>query len=176
MGKSKLIEQQHSYADTNWYTPEKYITLVKEVLGEIELDPASNEWANQIVGAKRFFSEEDDGLSQDWKCATLFMNPPGKTKNSRGASAWHEHLLRQYLQGNVGEAIALIFKVATETKWFQAYLDYPICFVKGRIQFIPPVGKYAKIKSGNYHGQAFVYLGRNVERFKSIFELIGKVK
>jgi hypothetical protein len=36
---------------------------VREVLGEIDLDPASCADANKIVRAKQFFTQEDNGYS-----------------------------------------------------------------------------------------------------------------
>jgi hypothetical protein len=35
--------------------------------GEIDLDPASSENANKLVGANRFFTPEDQGIKQLWK-------------------------------------------------------------------------------------------------------------
>ena len=49
----------------DWYTPDKYIESVREVLGDIDLDPASCEEANEVVKAKVFYDESDDGLSLD---------------------------------------------------------------------------------------------------------------
>ncbi len=62
--------------EQEWYTPPEIMGVVRLLLGEIELDPASCETANKIVGAKRFFSKSDDGLSQDWKAETLWLNHP----------------------------------------------------------------------------------------------------
>jgi hypothetical protein len=43
-----------------WYTPQHCIRAVKEVLGNIELDPASSPEANQYVKAHRYFTIEED--------------------------------------------------------------------------------------------------------------------
>jgi hypothetical protein len=58
-----------------WYTPAKYIETARRVLGQIDLDPASSEMAQRTVRADRYFSERDDGLSQQWQ-GRVWLNPP----------------------------------------------------------------------------------------------------
>lgn len=45
-------------ASTNneWYTPQPFLEAAHQVMGNIDLDPASNFFANQIVKASRFYS------------------------------------------------------------------------------------------------------------------------
>jgi hypothetical protein len=59
-----------------WYTPARYMVLVREVLGDIDLDPASTAEANQVVRAKVFYDQASNGLARDWRAKTLFLNPP----------------------------------------------------------------------------------------------------
>jgi len=54
--------QGHVSVDRNWYTPELYIEMAREVMGGIDLDPASDEEAQKVVKAERFFDKEADGL------------------------------------------------------------------------------------------------------------------
>src|SRR5437660_1484971 len=74
--------QQDSF---EWYTPKKYVEAARNVLGEIDLDPASSEQANRIVQAKLFYDQTRDGLTQTWKAQTVWLNPPyckqGSTSN-----------------------------------------------------------------------------------------------
>lgn len=55
---------QHSSRYDGWLTPLSIIDRVKTVLGPIDLDPASDAYANKRVGANRFFTEQDNGLEQ----------------------------------------------------------------------------------------------------------------
>jgi DDE superfamily endonuclease len=45
-----------------WYTPAEHVELVREVLGGIDLDPASNDKAQEVVRAAAYFTKADDGL------------------------------------------------------------------------------------------------------------------
>ena len=61
-----------------WYTPAQYLDLAREVLGEIDLDPASSDAAQRAVKAAKYFkyvSEEDNGLTKPWH-GRVWLNPP----------------------------------------------------------------------------------------------------
>lgn len=155
-----------------WYTPKKFIDAACKVLGAIELDPASSEQANRIVKATTFYDQTRDGLTKTWNAKTVFLNPPYcKAGNTSNQDRWTAKLLREYKRGNVKEAILLV-TTATETIWFHRLMPFPMCFVKGRIQFTTPTGK----KGGATKGSIFVYLGRQPEKFYQIFRRFGVVK
>jgi len=165
-----LILSQNS---TEWYTPARYIEAVRQVLGDIALDPASTEEANITVNATIFYDTATDGLTKTWKAATVFLNPPyckiGSTSNQE---RWTQKLLSEYAVGHIGQAILLV-NAATETLWFQQLYDFPICFVKGRIQFRS--GSTNTKKNGGTTGSAFVYLGNNPELFMQVFSQFGRI-
>lgn len=74
MNNSQYINQDSG--NFEWYTPPHIMRLVRDLLGGIELDPASNQLANSMVGADRYFTLQDNGLEQDWKAETLWLNHP----------------------------------------------------------------------------------------------------
>ena len=49
--------------------------MARSVLGEIDLDPATHEKAQEIVKATQYFTKEDDGLKHDWH-GRVWLNPP----------------------------------------------------------------------------------------------------
>jgi hypothetical protein len=51
--------------DNEWFTPVEYLELVRQVLGEIDLDPASTAKAQQRVQAKKFFTKKMTASSRN---------------------------------------------------------------------------------------------------------------
>src|SRR5262249_31538221 len=56
----------HSCQSTEWFTPAAYLEAAREVLGAIDLDPASCPQAQEAVRAAHYFTAADDGLSRPW--------------------------------------------------------------------------------------------------------------
>ena len=153
-----------------WYTPEPYIEAVHQLFGGIDVDPASNHLANEVVRAKVYYSKTDDGLNRSWP-GRVFLNPPYRGENGAGSQGmWTSRLLWQYQDGTTIEAVLLVC-ASTECKWFHPLWDYPICFTDHRIRFYGPGGTAGQPT----HGSAFVYLGHQVERFADIFTEFGVI-
>lgn len=154
--------------DTNeWYTPATVMDAVRRVLGEIDLDPASCEFAQRTVRAARYFDKDDDGLSQEWP-GRVFLNPPYSNPEVELFTAY----LREMFEEEITTAAILLVNNATDTKWFQAFLRrYPVCLTEGRISF----ERSDFEKSANRLGQAFFYLGPDPDRFFEVFGPIGAV-
>src|SRR5262249_6260612 len=56
-----------SSMSNEWYTPAKYIAAARQVLGGIDLDPASCEAANKTVQAGKFYTIDNNGLQFPWE-------------------------------------------------------------------------------------------------------------
>lgn len=171
-----------------WYTPARYVDAAREVMGGIDLDPASCEMANRIVKAMRYYTKDGNGLSQDWTCMSLWLNPPygrENNENSRGTcpggarrggggrsvtALFIFKLLQEYQYGNVKQAILLI-TTDTDATWFQPLWNYPICFTDHRVLFIRP----DQPRQSQFFGTAFVYLGPNEAKFIEVFSQFGRI-
>jgi phage N-6-adenine-methyltransferase len=149
-----------------WYTPEQYIACARAVLGQIDLDPASSDFANRTVRATKFFTLEDNGLAQAWG-GRVWLNPPYAQP---AIADFVKRLVKQVLLGNVSEAIMLTHNY-TDTAWFHEAMSAvsAVCFTRGRIGFLSPEGA----KAAPTQGQAFFYYGDHVKRFAEEFSSIG---
>lgn len=143
-----------TYDSDEWYTPEHFIDAASEVLGEIDLDPASSEKAQETVRAKAYWTKKDDALDarRVWR-GRVWMNPP---YSAPLASLFVMRLLDEHAAGRVTRAICLM-NASTDTAWFHALARAgSVCLTAGRIAFLDPRGRAVQ---GNRVGQAFFCLG-----------------
>lgn len=157
---------RHNSGEQEWYTPPAYLEAARQVLGAIDLDPASTAQANQVVQATRFYSQWDDGLGQPW-AGRVWMNPPYAAE----LVGKFTHKLCQHLTaGDVTAAIVLVNN-ATETSWFQelAQVCQAVCFPQGRVRFLDPAG----MPGAPLQGQALLYSGPQVDQFLTVFRPFG---
>lgn len=150
--------------NNEWYTPSEYIEAARKAMGSIDTDPASNEIANKVVKADKYYTIETDGLAHDWH-GNVWMNPP---YSSDLITKFIEKLKEQ--RANYDQAIILVNN-ATETQWFYEIVKIAsaVCFPKSRVKFYMPDGK----TGAPLQGQAVLYVGNNTEKFISAFGGIG---
>lgn len=153
--------------ENEWYTPPEYIEAARDVMGSIDLDPASCDTAQVNVKAKRFFTAEDDGLSKKWT-GNVWLNPPY-------SKDWIGQFSAKVVSesGRFAQAVVLVNN-ATDTAWFHelASVASAVCFLRGRVKFLDRTGKPANTP---VQGQAVLYVGPNVESFRKRFSSFGFV-
>jgi hypothetical protein len=154
----------HQSKSNEWYTPPEYIASVRAVMGGIDVDPASNLSANEIIGAAVYYTTETDGLASDWP-GRVYLNPPWGGRQAEFIS----RLLDQFSRGITEQALVLVNAHATETTWFAPLWDHTLCFTNHRINF------YGGDGSGSTHGSVFVYLGDQADVFVREFDKWGFV-
>lgn len=152
--------------ESEWYTPPEYIAAANAVMGRIDLDPASSEIANRIVGATQYYTVDDNGLDKFW-AGKVWMNPPYSIELiTKFVNKYAEHVIN----GDISEGIVLVNN-ATETKWFAGLVSVSnaIVFTAGRVKFLDPQGN----PGAPLQGQAVLYAGPNPETFIQHFERFG---
>jgi hypothetical protein len=156
--------------NNEWYTPIKYIEAARELMGGIDVDPASCAQANETVQATTYYDIETNGLNKPW-IGRVWLNPPyGREGGESNQEVWSVRLIEQHQSENTSEAILLV-NAAVDTKWFQRLFDYPICFPNHRINFTTP----ETTTSGSTHGSALIYFGNRTQEFVRIFNRFGVV-
>jgi lambda repressor-like predicted transcriptional regulator len=162
--KREAWQNIHLSQTSEWYTPSEYIDSARAVMGGIDVDPASNDQANETIHAGTYYTPETDGLTHDWP-GRVWLNPPWGGDQAKFLAS----LVDQYTSGITTEAIVLVNAHATETTWFAPMWDHTLCFTDHRINF------YGTAGSGSTHGSVFVYLGPNRDRFIREFQRWGYV-
>lgn len=157
---SQLVQQSLS---NEHYTPEKYIEAAREVLGGIDLDPASCEAANLVVKADQYFDAGLNGLKEGWR-GRVWLNPP-----YGGLSGMFiEKLVAEYAAKKVSAAVVLVNAHCTDTAWFKPLWDGILCFTDHRINFAGD-----DTRSGSTHGSVFAYFGPEAGKFIQGFQQFG---
>lgn len=163
----KKAHVAHNSGQNEWYTPAAFIEAARQVMGGIDLDPASSEIANRTVKATRYFTAEDNGLAQDWPACRIWMNPP-----------YAQPLISQFSEkiadaADAGAEAVVLVNNATETVWFQRMLKSAnaLCFPQSRVRFLDPEGN----PGAPLQGQAVLYFGSNVSGFTASFRGFGGI-
>lgn len=105
-----------------WATPDDFFNQLNKEFN-FTLDPCCTK---QNHKCDKYFTLEDDGLSQDWSGETVFCNPPYSQIAQWVKKAWKE-----------GTIVVLLIPARTDTKYFHNYIynRSEIRFVKGRLKF-----------------------------------------
>jgi ParB family chromosome partitioning protein len=164
----KTTHVANNSGNNEWYTPPEYIESAKVVMGWIDLDPASSEIANMTVGAKKYLTEDDNGLNHDW-FGKVWMNPP----YSQPLISKFSEKLCQFLDDSMIQEAIVLVNNATETTWFQNMLRRAsaVCFVDKRIRFFDPDGN----PGSPLQGQAILYFIGDPKKFSDSFNVYGAV-
>jgi len=156
------VHVSNNSGENEWHTPPFIIETAKSVMGNIDLDPASSRLANEIVGAKEFYTIEDDGIKKDWH-GKVWLNPPYSQPDISNFAKAVTH--KKY------DEIMILVNNATETDWFRMMADISkvICFINKRVKFIDRDGN----PGAPLQGQAIMYKGSNIDGFIKKFKENG---
>jgi len=152
--------------NNEWYTPSEYVDLARQVLGEIDLDPATSDAAQDNIKAINYFTK--GGLEKDWS-GRVWLNPPYSRDLIK---PFVQKMVDEYQAGRITSGIMLTHD-CTDTEWWQKAVDAAsaVCFPGKRISFIDTVGE----RDSPTQGQTFFYFGKDTNRFRKMFSGVGRV-
>jgi site-specific DNA-methyltransferase (adenine-specific) len=93
----------------------------------------------------RFFTRDEDGLTQDWGREICWMNPP---YDKRTMGLWME---KAFLSSLAGALVVCLVAARTDTHWWHDWVEGKASDVrrrKGRETFVKPDGTLAKHSAG----------------------------
>jgi hypothetical protein len=165
-GSNEVAHVAENSGMPEWYTPAEFIKAAREVLGVIDLDPASSQIAQETVQATTYYTVEINGLVKEWR-GRVWMNPP---YSAGVVDKFASKLCQHYMKHHVPEAIVLVNN-STDTEWFQNLTRHAaaLCFPAGRVKFLDIEGK----PGAPLQGQSILYLGECPERFMEVFQEFG---
>lgn len=130
---------QHSKESVRWGTPKAIVDIAKSVfdVAQFCLDPGSEPEFNLIVGAKKIFTEADNGLEQDWgPYRNIFVNPPGGL-----VKEFWEKSVETFRNNNTIAIFWVGFslnQLATLQDCTKNPLDYYTLILRNRLKFVRP--------------------------------------
>ena len=128
MDKFKFCSSDAAFSSksNDWATPHQTFNELDNEFN-FTLDPCAS---HQNAKCEKYFTKEDDGLSQDWSNEIVFMNPP----YGREIGKWVEKAYRESLKGAV---VVCLIPARTDTKYWHNFI-FPyaeIRFIKVRLKF-----------------------------------------
>lgn len=123
-----ISETLYSSRTDLWATPQNFFDKLNDEF-HFDLDACA---IPSNAKCERFYSPEQDGLSQPW-IGNVWCNPP----YGKGISKWIAKAQNE-IQRNAN-VIVLLIPARTDTRWFHKYLynkqNVELRFIKGRIKF-----------------------------------------
>lgn len=118
------FDTMFSSVKQDWITPDEIYNPLNDEF-HFTLDVCASQ---DNTRCERFFSEQDDGLAQEWR-GVCWMNPPFKNK-----AKW---IKKAYQSSIEGATVVCLIPARTNTNWFHDYcLKYgEVRFVRGRPKF-----------------------------------------
>lgn len=131
LGRVRNDGRWHSRG-SDWSTPQDLFDVLNAEF-HFTLDPCASDWNAKTP---KYYTEADNGLEQNWKNQTIFMNPPyGKVLNK-----W---MKKAYESALAGATVVCLVPAATDTLWFHEFaLKGEIRYLRGRPRFVTKEGEW----------------------------------
>ena len=110
-----------------WATPNDFFDKLNDEF-RFTLDPCST---HENAKCYKHFTEEENGLLQDWGNEVVFCNPP----YGRQIKDWVKKSYEESQKGNT--TVVMLIPARTDTIYFHEYIYHKaeIRFIKGRLKF-----------------------------------------
>ena len=110
-----------------WSTPNDFFDKLNDEFN-FTLDPCST---HENAKCYKHFTEEENGLLQDWGNEVVFCNPP----YGRQIKDWVKKSYEESQKGNT--TVVMLIPARTDTIYFHEYIYHKaeIRFIKGRLKF-----------------------------------------
>lgn len=121
------IQIMFSSKDDKWSTPQDFFDELNAEFG-FTLDSCADEFNHKC---NKYYTEEDDGLLQDWQGEIVFCNPP----YGKHIKDW---VRKAYIEGcKPNTTVVMLIPARTDTIYFHKYIYHKaeIRFIKGRLKF-----------------------------------------
>jgi len=114
-----------SHKSDDYITPDWLIEQLKKGYN-IQLDACTTE--DNPLNIKKFYTKQDDGLSQEWVTWTYCNTPYSQI------TSW---VSKADIEANKENFSLMLLPARTDTKWFHEYIYniYKISFLQGRLRF-----------------------------------------
>lgn len=120
------MKVHYTSKSSEWETPDKIFTDLNQEFN-FTLDPCCTENNAKCI---KYFTENENGLLQDWSEDTVFMNPP----YGREIGMW---IKKAYSESLKGATVVCLIPSRTDTSWWHEFcMRGEIRFIKGRLKFI----------------------------------------
>lgn len=179
--------------------PELIATTAAFFGGSIDLDPASSEYANQVVQADKCFNWQQNGLNQAWKAKNIYLYPPKDialkheqpkptrlfTKNTQfkksNQRVWLEQAYKKWLHKEFEQGILFITSAEVALISTQRInFDFPMCIMKEKPKLLLDDATLKPLKNCRVFG--FIYLlppvieyEVSVSKFREMYSTLGRV-
>lgn len=125
-----LREHRGEYLRGDEYSTSPSVFRQLDLEFHFTLDPCAN---RHNAKCRKYFTKEQDGLTQSWANEVVFMNPPfgpqGRALIKWVGKAWYE--------AQMGATVVCLLPASTDTEWWHRYVMKASerRFIKGRLTY-----------------------------------------
>jgi hypothetical protein len=182
--------------DIEWISNKDLVACAHELMGGIDLDPASSKIANEYVEAENFFTPTDDGLNVQQWFGKVYLFPPagayfwdqkqGRWKMTRTSAisltsspaVWFRRLYHAWLTREIKEGL-FFTNCPDMIRYDQRIFDFPVCILRTTPMLmrrtLEGVAPYKTCTSLLVYLQPIENATEATERFAEIYSPRGRI-